>query len=435
MASSIHILDSRGGPIISRTYRGDVDQNVPQVFMQRVLDDEEGVGPVFQHRGYVYVHTRHNDVFFVAVSKINCVPLMLLSFIKSAIDVFKGYFTRVTEESLRDNFVVVYELLDEMADFGLPQFTEEKILKDFIAQSEIYKLPFLQDPDKLDVKPLPASVTGVNGANIYRQPGISHRKNEVFVDVCETINLLADKNGEPLHTEICGCIRMSVKLSGEPEVTMGLNDRMHFEATGKSSTGKLVDMDDVKFHGCVRLNRFALNREICFIPPEGDFDLMTYRIQAPVRPLIHITTNVVRHGTSRVEIQLQLKSTYKKNAISPLVEVFIPIPVDADTPSARPTQGTIKYKPDEEALVWQLTELPGGREARCSAQYTLPSVRASDPSALVKKPIRAKWTVNFHTISGMQVRFLKVTEPKLKYETVPWVRYSSKAGEYQIRTA
>ncbi len=32
------------------------------------------------------------------------------------------------EESLRDNFVIVYELLDEVMDFGYPQFTEAKIL-------------------------------------------------------------------------------------------------------------------------------------------------------------------------------------------------------------------------------------------------------------------------------------------------------------------
>lgn len=435
MASSVHILDSRGSPIISRTYRGDVDHNVSHVFQVRVLDDEEGTGPVFEHQGFVYCHIRHNDVFLVAVSKINTMPLLLLSFLRSAVEVFKQYFNRVTEESVRDNFVVVYELLDEMADFGYPQFTDAKILKDFIQQDEIFRLPFLQDPDKLDVKPLPASVTGVNGANQFRPPGIKHAKNQVFVDVCETINLLADKNGEPLHTEIVGAVKMNVKLSGEPEVTMGLNDRLHFEKSGKPIAGKMVDLDDVKFHGCVRLNKFEIDRSICFTPPEGEFDLMTYRIQAPVKPLILITTNVVRHGTSRVEIQVTVKTTYKKSAVSPVVEIFIPVPNDADTPSARPSAGTVKYKPDAEALVWQMTELAGGREARCSAEYTLPSVRASDPAAIAKMPVRAKFEVPYFTVSGFQVRFLKVTEPKLKYETLPWVRYSSKSGEYQVRTA
>jgi len=35
--------------------------------------------------------------------------------------VFKEYFRELEEESIRDNFVVIYELLDEMMDFGYPQ--------------------------------------------------------------------------------------------------------------------------------------------------------------------------------------------------------------------------------------------------------------------------------------------------------------------------
>lgn len=36
------------------------------------------------------------------------------------------------EESIRDNFVVIYELLDEMMDFGYPQTTESKILQEYV---------------------------------------------------------------------------------------------------------------------------------------------------------------------------------------------------------------------------------------------------------------------------------------------------------------
>ena len=34
------------------------------------------------------------------------------------------------EESIRDNFVLIYELLDELMDFGYPQTTESQILKE-----------------------------------------------------------------------------------------------------------------------------------------------------------------------------------------------------------------------------------------------------------------------------------------------------------------
>lgn len=43
--------------------------------------------------------------------------------------VFTTYFGELEEESIRDNFVIIYELLDELMDFGYPQFTETKILQ------------------------------------------------------------------------------------------------------------------------------------------------------------------------------------------------------------------------------------------------------------------------------------------------------------------
>ena len=40
-------------------------------------------------------------------------------------------FMEMEEESIRDNFVIIYELMDELMDFGYPQFTESKILQEY----------------------------------------------------------------------------------------------------------------------------------------------------------------------------------------------------------------------------------------------------------------------------------------------------------------
>jgi hypothetical protein len=47
------------------------------------------------------------------------------------------YFKDVEEESIRDNFVIVYELMDELVDFGYPQTTDGKILQEYITQEGI----------------------------------------------------------------------------------------------------------------------------------------------------------------------------------------------------------------------------------------------------------------------------------------------------------
>ena len=59
----------------------------------------------------------------------------------------------------------------------------------------------------------------------------------------------------------------------------------------------------------------------------------------------------------------------------------------------------------------------------------LPAVREK---VWVKPPISVDFQIPMYSSSGVQVRFLKVYE-KSSYETMKWVRYLSKAGEYQIR--
>lgn len=45
---------------------------------------------------------------------------------------------------------------------------------------------------------------------------------------------------------------------------------------------KSVELEDVKFHQCVRLSRFENDRTISFIPPDGESELMSYRLNTTV---------------------------------------------------------------------------------------------------------------------------------------------------------
>ena len=60
-----------------------------------------------------------------------------------------------------------YELLDEIMDFGFPQFTEAKILSEFI-KTDAYRMEVAQRP--------PMAVTN---AVSWRSEGIKYKKNEV----------------------------------------------------------------------------------------------------------------------------------------------------------------------------------------------------------------------------------------------------------------
>ena len=69
---------------------------------------------------------------------------------------------------------------------------------------------------------------------------------------------------------------------------------------------KAVELEDVKFHQCVRLSRFENDRTISFVPPDGEFELMSYRLNTQVKPLIWVESVIERHSHSRVEYLIKV---------------------------------------------------------------------------------------------------------------------------------
>jgi AP-3 complex subunit mu len=64
----------------------------------------------------------------------------------------------------------------------------------------------------------------------------------------------------PTHLQIDCC----VKLSGMPDLTLTfMNPRL---------------LDDVSFHPCVRHKRWENERVLSFVPPDGNFRLLSYHI-------------------------------------------------------------------------------------------------------------------------------------------------------------
>jgi len=416
----VFILDAKGKIIINRNYRGDIPMTVAEKFSQYISEtEEEDLRPVVVDNGIIYVYVKYNNLYLLSVTKRNANAAVMLLFLYRLVHVFENYFKELEEESIRDNFVIIYELLDEMMDFGYPQTTEPKILKEFI----------LQEGHKLEVKP-PMAVTN---AVSWRSDGIKYRKNEIFLDVIESVNLLVSGSGAILRSEILGALKMRSYLSGMPELKLGLNDRVLFEQAGRSvGKGKAVDLEDIKFHQCVRLARFENDRTISFIPPDGEFELMSYRLSTQVRPIIWIEAVVEPHSHSRIEYMIKAKSQFKQRSTANNVEILIPVPPDASSPSFKTSIGSVKYAPELDCIIWSIKQFQGGKEYLMRAHFGLPSVTSEDNDK--KKPIAVKFEIPYFTVSGIQVRYLKIIE-RSGYQALPWVRYITQNGTYELRMA
>lgn len=102
------------------------------VLLSEAEEESSAVPPCFSNEGINYLYIRHNNLYLLALTKRNTNAAEILLFLHKVVEVFTEYFKELEEESIRDNFVIIYELLDEMMDFGYPQTTESKILQECV---------------------------------------------------------------------------------------------------------------------------------------------------------------------------------------------------------------------------------------------------------------------------------------------------------------
>ena len=423
--SAIYFLDRKGRIIIFRNYRGEVDQDISEGFINEVLElDEANMKPAFTIDNVHYIWIRHQNIYIVAVGKRNINVAMTFSFLYKLKDILIDYFNVLEEETVKDNFVLIYELLDEIMDHGYPQITEGKILKDLIMISSNKK------NNKTSKENLALTSTMTNTVS-WRKEGIKYNINEAWLDVIEKVDELISSNGNVLSSQINGNVIMKNFLSGMPTVTVGLNDKVVLQNLGKDTTNS-IEMDDLKFHQCVNKKKFENERIIEFIPPDGEFELMSYRLDIQIKPLISVKVNINTISETRIEYVAKAKTNFKNRSVANNVSIYIPVPLDIQNATFKTTSGSVVYLSDREDLLWFIKRFEGQTELDMNCSFQVPTVRIDDTTKHLKRPIQVSFEIPYFTVSGFQVRYMKIVE-KSGYEAVPWVRYFTKNGRYNIR--
>lgn len=229
-------------------------------------------------------------------------------------------------------------------DFGYPQNSDVGILKTYITQQGV------KSQSKEETAQITNQVTGQIG---WRREGIKYRRNELFLDVLEYVNLLMSPQGQVLSAHVAGKIVMKSYLSGMPECKFGINDKLTIESKSGKSAGtsgagaasfstagdttgmggagmgggkSSIAIDDIQFHQCVKLSKFESDHSISFIPPDGEFELMRYRTTKDINLPFRVIPLVKETGKGKMEVKVIVKSNFKSTLIGQKIEVRIPTP-------------------------------------------------------------------------------------------------------------
>ena len=77
--------------------------------------------PIIQMDGVSFIHTTCDDITCIATSKGNINAALIVQFLYNFINVCRAYFKgEYNESTIRKNFSLIYELLDEVMDYGYP---------------------------------------------------------------------------------------------------------------------------------------------------------------------------------------------------------------------------------------------------------------------------------------------------------------------------
>merc|ERR1711991_524914 len=148
-------------------------------------------------------------------------------------------------------------------------------------------------------------------------------KNEIFVDIIERLTILFNASVMVVNSSIDGSIHMKSFLSGNPELRLALNEDL---VIGKGGSYGSVVLDDCNFHECVHLDEFESSRMLHFLPPDGEFAVLNYRITTDYRTPFKMYPSVTETGPFKLEAVVNIKADIPEGNYGSNVVVKIPVP-------------------------------------------------------------------------------------------------------------
>lgn len=117
MLSGILIFNQKGENLIFRSFRSDCRPRLADIFRIQVISNVNVRSPILTLGSTTFSHIRHENIYLVAVTKSNANAALVFEFLERLRGLGKAYFGKFDEEGVKNNFVLVYELLDGESPF------------------------------------------------------------------------------------------------------------------------------------------------------------------------------------------------------------------------------------------------------------------------------------------------------------------------------
>eukprot|EP01087_Luapelamoeba_hula_P004597 TRINITY_DN14530_c0_g1_i1.p1 TRINITY_DN14530_c0_g1~~TRINITY_DN14530_c0_g1_i1.p1 ORF type:complete len:446 (+),score=73.19 TRINITY_DN14530_c0_g1_i1:127-1338(+) len=395
--------------------------------------------PVFNVDGVTYSSIKAGGgLYFVSTTRNNVSPAFSMELLLRLATLFKDYCGVLDEESLRKNFVLIYELLDEALDFGYPQTTSTELLKPFVFNEPAPVPVTATEPDMglfgLALKPHVAGVAGAHKPVTLNTHDERSHKNEIYVDLVERLTVLVSPQGNVLRSEIDGFIKMHSYLKGNPEMRLGLNQDLVVGQSSEFRYGGGSTIDAISFHECANISMFEADKTVVFHPPDGEFVVLNYHISQEFPIPFRVQPVIEDLGEGRVDLIVKIRLDLKDDITANNIVVRCPIPKSTISAKCELTLPGIEYRvlPQNSGVEWVLSSFQGGSEIFLRSRLAIHE-RLSETVRKEFGPINMNFEISMHNCSNVRIRFLRVVERDKSYNPYRWVRNITQAASFVVR--
>ncbi|ESL09804.1 mu-adaptin 3 [Trypanosoma rangeli SC58] len=426
MISSLFFLNYHGEVIIEKQFREKLPRTILEDFWTTCIlplrsVDEASAVTLYSRFAFVQIH--RNDVVLLAIVTNEGFPLLVIEILSLIAGVIQQYLKVLSENTLRENFSVAYQLLEELIDNGYPLTTEMHVLEELVMPPTLENKfrTVLDAPTKIKRRHL-----GVRSVP-WRDPMTKHTSNEIFFDVVEKLDCIIDCEGNLVRAVVRGAVNVNCRLSGMPDVVVRM--------------ANLDLVDDIAFHRCVRRHRYEADRTISFVPPDGKFTLLEYLC----KPLLHapapfyVTPQITFDKSGgRFNCVVGIRggglTVRSRDCGIQRVVVHLPLPPQAESVQVHSsTQGTTIFSNSRGVLTWNVGTLFRGTSS-LSGEFTFAMEKRTEGLApCTGDSAVVEFSIPNHLLSSIRVDSVQVlNEIGRPYKGVKYVTF---AGRFVVRTA
>ena len=386
MLEAIFVANNEPSMIVSKFQIPPKTTEVAEYALKCIRDssDPNVFKPIVYNQPHTYFLRHSGEVWLVCVVEGDAQSMMFVSILEKLEELLNLYVEKpLTDFGVKDNFALIYRIIDMFLDSSYPFADDYNGLMQFIAPKGMER-------------------GNLNPITPWRANGPTFKKQQVLIDATEYIDYMIGLSGKVDIFQIRGEITMQADVNGSPRCSFNWKNSPLF--------------DDIAFHRSVDYSIFMSSKRIELVPPQGKFLLASYRMQSQAKLPLDIKA-IVTPTRGKLDIKITINAEKQIDDLS----------IKFDIPGAK--ESTLQAKQGElilgyETCTWKVGRVKAGKSTELTG-----AVGCSDECR------QTVFCVSFSTeglLSNCELSGVAI-EGTADQNLYVGAKYITRAGRFQIR--